>query len=37
MLWNSEYETEKDIVERRVRLMKEEGVLFKTGVNVEKM
>ena len=25
---------EKDIVERRVRLMKEEGVLFKTGVNV---
>ena len=27
---------EKDIVERRVRLMKEEGVLFKTGVNVGK-
>ena len=26
----------KDIVERRVRLMKEEGVLFKTGVNVGK-
>lgn len=36
MLWNSEYETGKDIVERRVRLMKEEGVLFKTGVNVGK-
>ena len=27
---------EKDIVERRVRLMKEEGVLFKTGVDVGK-
>ena len=26
---------EKDIVERRVRLMKEEGVLFKTGVNLK--